>query len=66
MKAQVQSFTDPKKTYMIVVGGKKLTGKGKCSCPAWIFGGHEKDCKHLKAARKGFPNFPKGTVRLIA
>lgn len=65
MKAQVQSFTNPEKKYVVVVNGKKLTGRGKCSCPAWIFGSHTKDCKHLKIARKGFQGLPKTAVKIL-
>lgn len=65
MKAQVKSFSNPDQRYVVVINGQKLTGRGRCSCPAWIFGDHEHDCKHLKNVRKWFPNFPKGKVKVL-
>ena len=33
-----------------VVAQNKKSGRWECSCPGWIFHGHN-DCKHLKAMR---------------
>jgi predicted nucleic acid-binding Zn finger protein len=64
MEAKVKSFTNGS-WYKIVVHGEKLTGKATCSCPAWIYKKERKDCKHIKAARKGFEGFPQNSVQVI-